>query len=235
MTNITKILIAFAAGIIGGFLTLHLFSFKYIEKYLFANNGSDLIPIEIVEKKEITIKDNEAIVQKAGEVKRSVVAIRTYHAGKEIEGSGLIISSDGLVVTLSSIVPLGGNFNFFVNGEKMPYEVIERDAETGLVLVKLEARGLATVEFGNIDRLKMGERVFLIGSFFNSDDEVVKLVNEGIVKAIDNHIITSIIEKQGFSSALFDLEGRVLGINLIDKDSQIKAIDINKIRGFSGL
>ncbi len=229
-------LIVFSAGILGGILALHFFSFNYIEKYLLAGEGLDLIPIEITERREIFIRENEAITESVKRVERAVVGVRTGTRAGFVEGSGLVVSSDGLLITLSDIIPFGGDFNFIVNGEKVPYEIIKRDSASGLALVKIEKNGLPTLEFGNVNQLELGERVFLVGAVFNEDGEIEKSVNEGVIKRVDNYIETNMLEKRNLrGSTLFSVEGRVLGLNLIDSRGEIYSIPALIIQEFIGL
>ncbi len=232
------ILIVFLCiGFLGGFLALHFFSFNYIEKFLLADDRSDLIPIEIIEEKEIIIKENEAIVERIQQTQRAIIGITTTTRTATIQGSGLIVSADGLVVTLSDIIPRGGNYVFFINGEKVSsFQVIKRDTQTGLALVKMEKSGLPTLEFENIDRIKNGQSVFLIGTVFNQKNEPQKSVNQGIIKRFDNYIETNIFEERKLlGSTLFSVEGKVLGLNLVNQRGEIYSIPISKIQEFIGL
>ena len=236
MKKIFFSLIILFAGIAGGFLSLHFFSFDYIEKYLLGADRSNLIPIEVIEVREIFIRENESIVDRIERVERAVVGIRTGTRAGFIEGSGLIVSSDGLIVTLNQLVPIGGNFNFFINGESVSYEVIKRDSENNLALIKANEINLPTLEFRNQDSLRIGERVFIVGAIFNENQEIIKSTNQGIVKTIDNYIKTSIFEeKKLLGSTLFDVEGKVLGLNLINQRGEIYALPVSKIRDFVGI
>ncbi len=222
-------------GIIGGFLALHFFSFNYIQKYLISDDRLDLIPVEVTEVREIHIRENEAIIEEIKKVERAVIGVKTITRSGFIEGSGLIVSSDGLLVVLNQLVPVGGNFEFYINGDTMPYEVIKRDTDIGLALISVEGTNLPTLEFRNLDNLNIGEPAFLVGSFFNDSDEIIKSVNHGIIKRFDDYIRTNIFEEKSLlGSVLFDIEGRVLGINLIDQRGEIYSIPISEIREFSG-
>ncbi len=84
-------------------------------------------------------------------------------------------------------------------------------------------------------KLKLGERVFLVGTEFEKQG-VKKIVNEGIVKSFDEESIeTNISEKNTLSgSSLFDIEGNVLGLNTIDTTGNVISIPITKIKEFVG-
>ncbi len=160
-----------------------------------------------------------------------MVGVRTETPGGEyIEGSGLVLTSDGLVVTLAELVPQGSDFSFFIDGKKVHFQILTR--KEGLSLIKIEKDNLPTVSFASPEKLKLGERVFLVGIIFDEKSNPQEIVNEGIVKFFDkNFIKTNIFEKQTLTgSPLFDIEGNLLGINTIDKEGKVIAIPISKIR-----
>jgi len=94
---------------------------------------------------------------------------------------------------------------------------------------------LPTVSFADLEKLKLGERVFLVGTIFE-EEKPSKIVNEGIVKSFDKDFIkTNIFEKTTLKgSSLFDIEGKVLGINTIDSEGKVIAIPISKVKLFVG-
>jgi len=97
---------------------------------------------------------------------------------------------------------------------------------------------LPTVSFADLEKLKLGERVFLVGVIFESQKITPPglVVNEGIVKSFSQDFIkTNIFEKNILKgSPLFNIEGEVLGINEIDSEGNIIAIPISKIKSFAG-
>jgi len=157
--------------------------------------------------------------------------------GKILEGSGLIVSSDGLIVTLADLVPLGSDITFFWEGKSPSFQILKRDLKENLALIKIEETNLPTTGFADLERIKLGERVFLVGVIFEKGKVPKKAVNEGIVKTFDgNSIETNIFEKSTFSgSPLFNIEGNALGLNIIDKEGKVSAIPISKIKSFIGL
>jgi len=134
------------------------------------------------------------------------------------------------------LVPQGSNPSFFVDGEMASFQILKRDLKENLALIKIEKTNLPTVAFANLEKLKLGERVFLVGMVFEKITSPGLVVNEGIVKSFDeNSIQTNIFEKirlQG--SPLFNIEGEVLGLNTIDSEGKIITIPISKIKSFSG-
>ncbi len=236
MRKIIFIVLAFGTGIAGGLIAVHLFSFRYIEKYLIEGR-SELVPIQLVETREVIVKENEVIIEAVERIQRAVIGVKSSGRTGNLEGSGIILSSDGLVVTLANLIPAGASFSFHMNGETVSYEVQKRDLVNNLALVKVEGNGLPTLEFADTSRLKNGERVFLTGAVFGAEGNIIKSVNEGIIKRTEEGlIITNITEDNRLAgSALFDIRGRVLGINLIGKNGEVTTVPISTIREFVGL
>jgi len=233
--EIFKILILFIFGIAGGIFADQILWPYFIERPLFYQYRLEQSPVYLTEIKEITITENIALQNAVEKVEKVVVGVETK-AGKVLEGSGLLITSDGLLVTLADLVPQGSIFTFWVDGEKAHFQILKRDLEENLALIKIEKTNLPTVSFANLERIKLGERVFLVGIIFEKGISK-KIVNQGIVKTFDDDSIeTNILEKSILAgSPLFDIEGNVLGLNTIDREGKVIAIPITKIREFTGL
>jgi len=234
LRNIIKILAVFIIGAVGGIFADQIFWPYFVERPLFHQYRLEQSPVYVTEKKEITIQENTALKNAIEKAEKVIVGVRTEtKAGKFIEGSGLIITSDGLIVTLSELAPKGSDFSFFIDGKQTNFQILTR--ENGLVLIKLEEENLPTASFADLEKLKLGERVFLIGVVFESK-KPSKMVNEGIVKSFDKDFIkTNMSEKYtAAGSSLFDIEGNILGLNTINKAGEVIAIPVSKIKSFAG-
>ena len=233
--TLLKILGIFILGIFGGIFADQILWPYFIEKPLFYQYRLEKNPIYLTERKEIIIQENVALKNAVEKVEKTVIGVKTKkNDGQILEGSGLILTSDGLVVTLASLVPQGSTFSFFLEEKAVPFQILKRDLKENLALIKIEKTNLPTVGFTNFEKLKLGERVFLVGVAQPPNGGWV--VNEGIVKSFDNDSIeTNIFEKENLSgSPLFDIEGNVLGLNKIDKTGQVSTIPVTKIKQFSG-
>jgi len=232
LKNLFKIVGIFILGIGGGIFADQILWPYLVERPLFSQYRLEQSPVYLTERKEITIQENVALKNAIEKVEKVVIGVNTITKnGKNLEGSGLIITSDGLVVTLAELVPQGSTFSFFVDDEKVNFQILKRDLKENLALVKIEKSNLPTVSFVDLEKLKLGERVFLVGTIFE-EEKPSKIVNEGIVKSFDKDFIkTNIFEKNTLKgSSLFDIEGKVLGINTIDSEGKIIAISISKIK-----
>jgi len=229
--NILKIIAIFLVGMVGGIFADQIFWPYFVERPLFYKYGLEQSPVYLTERTEVIIQENTALQTAVEKVERAVVGVKTETAAEEIlTGSGLVVTSDGLIVTLATLVPQGSDFSFFVEGKAVAYQILKRDQEYNLALVKLEAGTLQTLGFANIDRLKLAERVFLVGAVGKE-----KLVNQGIVKTFDEDFIqTNIVEDVSLQgSPLFNIEAEVLGLSLVE-GGEVLAIPVSKIRQFIG-
>ena len=192
--------------------------------------------VNLYPKETVVVRENKALQEAVEKVERSIVGIRAQSKqGKILEGSGLILTTEGHIVTLGDLLPKGYDFSFFLEGEKLSFEILEVDKTGNLVKVKIEKTNLSTLPFADMGKMKMGQRVFLVGIIFENG-QLKKIVNEGIIKTFDEDLIrTNIFEKSTLTgSPLFDIEGNVLGLNTIDREGKVTAISIKKIREFTG-
>jgi len=234
--NLLKILAIFILGMVGGIFADQILWPYFVERPLFYQYRLEQSPVYVTERKEITVQENVALQNAIEKVEKTVVGVRAeMPTGKFTEGSGLILTSDGLVVTLAELVPQGSEFSFFINGETASYQILKRDLKENLALIKVEKTNLATVSFADLDKLKLGERVFLIATVFNKE-QPSKFVNEGIVKTFsENGIVTNIFEKYYVTgSPLFNISGEAVGLNTVNSEGKVTAIPISKIKSFAG-
>ncbi|THB67816.1 MAG: DegQ family serine endoprotease [Desulfovibrio sp.] len=144
---------------------------------------------------------------------------------QESLGSGFIISADGYIVTNFHVIE--GADEVKVNlqglnreGQSFDAEIIGRDQETDLALLKIETdQELPVLSFGDSEALRVGEWVMAIGNPFGLDHTVTA----GIVSAkgriigsgpYDDYIQTDASINPGNSGGpLLNMNGEVIGIN----------------------
>ncbi len=138
-------------------------------------------------------------------------------------GSGFIISKDGYILTNNHVVNDADKIVVRLNDrDEYEAEVVGTDPSTDLALLKIDAKKLPTVKFGNSESLRVGEWVVAIGSPFGLDYSA----SVGIVSAIGRSIPTSegenyvpfiqtdvAINPGNSGGPLFNLKGEVIGIN----------------------
>lgn len=114
-------------------------------------------------------------------------------------GSGVIISSDGYIVTNNHVVEGADEINVTLN-ERKTYsaKVIGTDPNTDVALIKIDAKNLPVIAFGNSDSLKVGEWVLAVGNPMN----LASTVTAGIVSAKARNL--GLIANEGNDNNPFD-------------------------------
>jgi len=136
-------------------------------------------------------------------------------------GSGFVIDPAGYVVTNNHVISEADEVDVILNdGTTLRAKIIGRDTKIDLALLKVEPKTpLKAVQFGDSDKLRLGEWVIAIGNPFSLGGTVTA----GIVSArnrdirsgpYDNYIQTDASINRGNSGGpLFDLNGKVIGVN----------------------
>ncbi len=135
-------------------------------------------------------------------------------------GSGFIISTDGYIVTNRHVVDSADKITVRLNDKReFPAKVIGSDPQSDIALLKIDTGGLPTVTVGNTDNLKVGQWVFAIGAPFGLERTATKGIVSALGRSLPNDtyipfIQTDVPINPGNSGGpLFDLSGRVVGIN----------------------
>ena len=129
LKNVLKIIFVFIIGMAGGiFAEQALWSYfpqrPFFSQYQTSGNKFTKLPIEEKQKKEIIIQENTALKDAVEKIEKVVVGVKTKtRTGKTISGSGIVITSDGLMVTLAELLPQGENFAFFIRSEEHTSEL----------------------------------------------------------------------------------------------------------------
>jgi serine protease Do len=141
-------------------------------------------------------------------------------------GSGVILSSDGLIVTNHHVIEGASNLEVVLhNKQSYPATVLGQDPSTDLALLKIEASGLPPMPFGDSDQLETGEWVLAIGNPFDLTSTVtagiisgkgrnINIIREKSNLAIESFIQTDAAVNPGNSGgALVNLKAELVGIN----------------------
>jgi Do/DeqQ family serine protease len=147
---------------------------------------------------------------------------------QQSSGSGVIISSDGYIVTNYHVVEGADDIEVTLN-DKRTYDakVVGTDPNTDLAVIKIDEKSLPFVAYGNSDEVKIGEWVLAVGNPFN----LTSTVTAGIVSAkarninlissngsgsgaVESFIQTDAAVNPGNSGgALVNTSGQLIGIN----------------------
>lgn len=139
-------------------------------------------------------------------------------------GSGVIISSDGYIVTNNHVIDKADEITVTLNDRRQfSATLVGTDPNTDIALLKVDAKDLPTIAIGQSDALKVGEWVLAVGNPFN----LTSTVTAGIVSAkgrslggngnkmgIESFIQTDAAVNPGNSGgALVNTAGELIGIN----------------------
>jgi serine protease Do len=138
-------------------------------------------------------------------------------------GSGIIISSDGYILTNNHVVEKGENIKVqLMDNKEYDAEIVGADPKTDVALIKIDAKKLRPIKMGDSDKIRVGEWVLAIGSPFSGS--LSQTVTQGIISAVgrsdvglnqyENFIQTDAAINPGNSGgALVNLDGELIGMN----------------------
>ncbi len=186
----------------------------------------------------------DAFVKLAEEVRPSVVAIRTYTVHNtrdpaaspikipDNQGSGFVIDRDGYIATNHHVIEGADAISVILHtGQRYDATVRQTDRRSDLAVLKIDAKGLKPVRWGDQSRVQVGQWTFACGNPFglaNRDGHTS--VTMGVVSALDrdmtrrleanpqryyygNLIETSAaINPGGSGGPLFNIDGEVIGV-----------------------
>lgn len=113
----------------------------------------------------------------AEKLRRSTVHVR---AGRRGQGSGIIVSSDGLMVTNAHVATLERADAQLWDGTRVRAELLFRDVGRDLAILQLARSGLPAAILADSDRLRVGEFVMAVGNPFG----FIGALTTGVIHAI---------------------------------------------------
>jgi len=186
---------------------------------------------------QVSNTDIETAITSAVErVGSAVVTVRTIIPGQlsffgqtpdqEASGSGVIISSDGYVLTNNHVIEGSDQISVILaDGSELPAQVVSTDLFADLAVLKANGNLPTVAVLGNSDLLKPGQTVIAIGSPLGDFKNTVTV---GVISAtgrsldtgngyrMENMIQTDAAINQGNSGGpLVNLAGEVVGINTL--------------------
>ncbi len=130
------------------------------------------------------VVDRSSLAQIVSAVKDSVVSITTQTG----EGSGVVITADGYIVTNNHVVATATGSSvtvIFANGKKAQAKIVGTDPRTDLAVIKADGVSeLAAAKFGDSSKMQVGDTVLALGSPLGLEGSVT----EGIISAKDRTI-----------------------------------------------
>ncbi|MEU4694652.1 trypsin-like peptidase domain-containing protein [Actinoplanes sp. NPDC023714] len=190
-----------------------------MDQHLASGAGSSVSGTAVASVTEGT--DLAPIVAK---VQPSVVTVLVDGARSSSLGSGVVLSSDGLILTNNHVIESDGTVSVRLStGQTVPAQVVAADATHDLALVQAtRLSGLTPVTFATDDTVAVGDTVLAFGAPLGLEGTVTS----GIVSALDRSLDTgdeklsgllqtdAAINQGNSGGALVDMSGHVVGINV---------------------
>jgi len=202
-------------------------NFSPFNKVAWLYNVSDATTI-INKTERVYISQGTAYQEAVDKVGNATVAVLA--GAKPIANSGFILTGDGLIATANFSAPKGSKI-LVVRGDKQ-YEaqLIKQDKIKNLALLKIDANNLPVVDFGDSGNLRLGEKVFLAGAS-KAGGNFSRFVNLGFVKTLTPGTSFTFTDSSlANGAALGNIEGKVLGLVLVDKQGGIGLAGEDKIK-----
>jgi putative serine protease PepD len=178
------------------------------------------------------LRTSDSLPELISRVMPSVVTVQGSSGQDTSLGSGFVITQDGYILTNEHVVAEIADGSLRVtlaDTTTVAARVVGRDQESDLAVLKIERDNLRPVEFGNSDGVAVGDGVLAIGSPL----ALPGTVTSGIVSALDRPIQSheangvqryyaaiqtdAAVNRGNSGGPLFDLNGRVIGINSVIK------------------
>ena len=212
--------------------------------------SSDTVSIDDVNTKLISLSGfSDTAVAVSQKVKPSIVGISVEYSINSVfnrgsttataEGSGVIISSDGYILTNNHVVNSSSSSSsssyyeiekankvtvkLYNDDTEYEAQIIGTDEQTDLAVIKIDKTDLTAAELGDSDSVQVGEFCMAVGNALGLGDSVTS----GIVSAVnrevtdsDNNTYTAIqtdaaINSGNSGGALVNSKGQVIGINTL--------------------
>lgn len=247
----SNILVPFISGVLGASLVIGTcfgvpsIRNKLLTSNVVVNSGSSVITQVTSTSNQISLSDySDTAIYASNKVLPSIVGISiSYNVSAfgmvqtaEATGSGVIITSDGYILTNNHVVSSSDSSYYYevseatkitvsLYGSDEEYEatIIGTDEQTDLAIIKIDAANLTPAILGDSSSVKVGEFVLAVGNPLGLDTSVTS----GIISALDRdvtaedgttyHVMQTdcAINSGNSGGALVNSNGQVIGINTL--------------------
>ncbi|MDO5707610.1 MAG: trypsin-like peptidase domain-containing protein [Andreesenia angusta] len=240
------VIVSLTSGLIGALIFAMIFrpiSLPLKKEINKENEQRQNITIETSEDPNIP----EVVAQKTME---SVVGITTRQVREsndlffgptrqlvEGTGSGVLVSSDGYILTNSHVIA-GGKAEdmkvLFIDGSEKDGNLVWQDRTLDLAIIKVEGEGLKAAELGNSDEVNIGEVAIAIGNPLGLEFE--RTVTSGIISGLNRSLQ---ISEDGSMEGLIQTDASINSGNsggpLLNKEGKVIGINTLKIKSVEGM
>lgn len=224
---------------------------KSLDKSPLITNKNDATPSVIFKSYENPNENTGTYEQVSEAVSPTVVEITTESISTDSlfwgnyvtsgAGSGVIISSDGIIVTNNHVVSGASSIKVSLSdGTEYPAKVIGTDSDTDIAVIKIEAADLPFALLGDSDTITVGQEVLAVG---NPLGELGGTVTNGIISALSREVsisgsVMTLIQTNAevnpgnSGGGLFNMRGELIGVVNAKSTSTSSGISVEGI-GFA--
>lgn len=244
-----SMIFVFVIGGLGGiwldriFIPTLLVKYPELSQYEYIKNVSERTTI-VHETREVKISEEEAISDVIEKMSPAVVEVLEKNASgqEEMTGSGIILTSDGYIITpLQNIFARTGNANTvsqdtqirLKNDKTYSARLVAQDANYSLAILKIDENNLSVIPYANAEDLKLGQKVIILNDTVGTDI---------ISKFIDNYImpnstdssfqkriqISQKLAATSAGSAVIGVDGKLIGV----EQGENIVIPLSEMKGF---
>ncbi len=224
------LVLSLLCGFLGAFGGMYLYDIMTPEDTKTGANGDTVIYESVDKDIPQSVTEAGTVATVAQNCLPSVVEITTESVvnnsfyGQYVTGgagSGVIISTDGYIVTNNHVVSGSSNIKVRLsNGDEFEAKLIGTDAQTDIAVIKIDAKGLTPATYGDSTKLVIGELTVAIG---NPLGELGGTVTDGIISALDREITVegenmillqtnAAVSPGNSGGGLFNSKGNLIGI-----------------------
>ncbi len=195
-----------------------------------SDNGAMIInKVDIDEQTAGTLSDKptsqitDEVADTVVEITTEIMSTNSFY-GQYVSqgaGSGVIISSDGYIVTNNHVIDGASSITVTLRDQtSYKAQLIGKDSVIDVALLKIDATNLKAANFGDSDKLKVGDKAVAIG---NPLGQLGGTVTDGIISALDRDVVIddetmsllqtdSAINPGNSGGGLFDGQGALIGV-----------------------
>ena len=213
-----------------GFAGSMLYSKLKLSGTKISDNGAMIInKVDIDEETAQTLSDKptsqitDEVADTVVEITTEIMSTNSFY-GQYVSqgaGSGVIISSDGYIVTNNHVIDGASSITVTLRDQtSYKAQLVGKDSVVDVALLKIDATSLKCANFGDSDKLKVGDKAVAIG---NPLGQLGGTVTDGIISALDRDVVIddetmsllqtdSAINPGNSGGGLFDGQGALIGI-----------------------
>ena len=193
------------------------------ERYL-ADHQTATTSSTVATNANATVTDGDSLASVVKAVQPSVVTVTVDGTRSESLGSGVVISSDGLILTNNHVIDSEGTVSVRLSsGRTVPAMVVATDPANDLALVQATGlSGLTPATFGTNESVVVGDTVLAFGAPLGLENTVTSGIVSAVNRTVDTGTETlngllqtdAAINEGNSGGALVDTSGHVIGINV---------------------